>query len=176
MPGGGLYTAGNAMSLKKTWMLSAGLLLVVGTLGCGDKPAPVAVPGPVVDPEEPRGEPEPVAEEARQGPGPELGREAAIAEIERLEGTYRCDEASCDRAIVGVNLIGTQVADAGLEHLKGLTSLQVLNLGGSPVTDAGLEHMKGLTSLQSLYLSSTQVTDASVKKLKEALPNCKISR
>ena len=42
----------------------------------------------------------------------------------------------------------TQVTDAGLEHLKGLTQLQGLSLSGTQVTDAGLEHLKGLTQLQ----------------------------
>ena len=31
----GLCTAGPAMSLHRAWMLFVGLLLVVGTLGCG---------------------------------------------------------------------------------------------------------------------------------------------
>jgi hypothetical protein len=41
-------------------------------------------------------------------------------------------------------------------------------------TDAGLANLKGLTKLQSLNLWGTQVTDAGVKKLRRALPNCKI--
>ena len=45
----------------------------------------------------------------------------------------------------------TQVTDAGLAHLKGLT-----NLGVSPrstrVTDAGLAHLKGLTNLSGVDL------------------------
>ena len=42
------------------------------------------------------------------------------------------------------------------------------------ITDAGLVHLKGLTSLQELYLMRTKITDAGVAKLKEALPNCQI--
>ena len=90
--------------------------------------------------------------------------------------------------------LGLQVTDAGLEHLKGLTSLQSLSLQSlslfnsrpvtsdgrkfsfPKVTDAGLEHLKGLSSLKELYLQGTQVTDEGVKKLQEALPNCKIRR
>ena len=45
-----------------------------------------------------------------------------------------------------------EVTDAGLEHLKGLTSLQILVARQTQVTDAGLEHLKGLTSLQGLDL------------------------
>jgi uncharacterized protein YjbI with pentapeptide repeats len=68
--------------------------------------------------------------------------------------------------VVGVDLSGRQVTDAGLEHLKGLTSLQDLDLTGTQVTDAGLEHLKALTSLQVLDLSGTQVTDAGLEHLK----------
>ena len=52
-----------------------------------------------------------------------------------------------------LDLADTQVTDAGLEHLKGLTKLEELYLAGPQVSDAGLEHLKGLTSLQHLYLS-----------------------
>lgn len=73
-----------------------------------------------------------------------------------------------------LNLMSTSVTDVGLEHLKGLTKLQVLILQNTQVTDAGLEHLKGLTNLQTLVLSGTQVTDAGVKGLQKALPKCRI--
>ena len=72
-------------------------------------------------------------------------------------------------------LADTSVTGAGLVHLMGLTSLQTLSLG-TKVTGAGLEHLKGLTKLQTLYLIRTKVTDAGVKKLKTALPKCRIVR
>ena len=65
-----------------------------------------------------------------------------------------------------LDLAGTQVTDAGLEHLKGLTQLQSLDLGQTQVTDAGLEHLKGLTQLQSLNLGDTKVTDAGLEHSK----------
>ena len=43
------------------------------------------------------------------------------------------------------------------------------------ITDAELVHLAGLTSLQELGLSNTQITDAGVAKLKEALPDCSVS-
>ena len=80
----------------------------------------------------------------------------------------------------------TQVTDADLVHLKGLTNLELLSVGGTlltdaggsaQVTDAGLVHLKGLTNLTNLILPyHTQVTDAGVAELKKALPNCDINR
>ncbi len=65
----------------------------------------------------------------------------------------------------------------GLEHLRGLTQLKDLNLNGMRViTDVGLEHLEGLTQLQELGIIGTRVTDEGVKKLRQALPDCKIDR
>ena len=52
----------------------------------------------------------------------------------------------------------------------------MLDLLGTEVTDAGLEHLKGLSELQSLDIHNTKVTDEGVKKLRQALPNCDIGR
>ncbi|MGO8753589.1 MAG: hypothetical protein ACLQNE_47250 [Thermoguttaceae bacterium] len=65
----------------------------------------------------------------------------------------------CFTNVVEVALDHTQVTDAGLAHLKGLTQLQQLSLDNTQVTDAGLEHLKGLTQLQTLFFDSTKVTD-----------------
>ena len=71
----------------------------------------------------------------------------------------------------------SQVTDAGLVHLKGLTKLRELYLDETKVTDAGLEHLAGLTNLQKgLNLTLTQITDAGVAELQKALPNCDISK
>ena len=165
----------------KPWTLSVSLLLLVATLGCGEKP-------------------EPVAEEVeRSSSEPEIGRDAAIDAIESWGGSYRCDDERTERSITTVDLSNTLVNDADLEHLKGMTSLRELKLGSTEVTDAGLEHLKGMTSLQSLDLRvneitdaglehlegltslhtldlrETLVTDAGVNELKKALPNCEVS-
>ncbi|PHS06121.1 MAG: hypothetical protein COA78_14620 [Blastopirellula sp.] len=71
-----------------------------------------------------------------------------------------------------VNLHDTQITDAGLEHLKGMTSLTFLMLNNTQVTDSGLEHLKGLTSLNILYLQRTQITDVGLSELQAALPKC----
>jgi len=70
----------------------------------------------------------------------------ALVEIERLGGKVPFDEKSRAKSVIGVNLSGTKVTDAGLEHFKGLTQLQELCLTDTKVTGAGLEHLKGLTT------------------------------
>ena len=63
-------------------------------------------------------------------------------------------------------LYDTQITDAGLEHLKGLTSLVFLSLRKTQITDAGLEHLKELTRLRTLFLANTQITDAGLEHIK----------
>ncbi len=93
--------------------------------------------------------------------------------LERLGAYVKVNEQG---EILLVNLNGTQITDAGLVHLEGLTSLQELNLDNThQITDAGLVHLEGLTSLRMLFLHNTQITDAGVAKLKEALPECDIT-
>jgi len=60
----------------------------------------------------------------------------------------------------------TFVGDAGLAHLKGLTALETLDLDNTQVSDAGLAHLKGLTALERLYLDGTQISDAGLAHLK----------
>ena len=121
----------------------------------------------------------------------------AIAKIKMLGGRVSLNESG---EVISVALGGTQITDAGLKHLKGLTSLTVLSLRqtqitdagleplkgltglyyldltGTLVTSAGLEHLKGITSLTDLYLSDTKITDAGLSELKTALPRCRVSK
>ncbi len=85
--------------------------------------------------------------------------EQAIAEIKKLGGTYElgrtyeiADPKSPGEPVLKVILDGTQVTDAGLVHLKGLTKLVRLDLQDTQVTDAGLVHLRGLTKLERLVL------------------------
>jgi hypothetical protein len=63
-------------------------------------------------------------------------------------------------------LTDTQVTDAGLVHLTGLSNLRELRLWDTQVADAGLVHLEGLPNLMNLGLSDTQVTDAGLVHLK----------
>jgi hypothetical protein len=73
-----------------------------------------------------------------------------------------------------LKLIHTPITDAGLAHLKRLTALEELNLFATNVTDSGLIHLVGLPRLKTLTLNSTKVSDDGVRKLKQAMPRCRI--
>lgn len=68
-------------------------------------------------------------------------------------------------AIVNIDLHRTQIGDADLAALEGLTGLRTLNLYGTKVTDAGLKTVGELKGLQTLYLNDTAVTDAGLQSL-----------
>ncbi|MDO4570150.1 MAG: hypothetical protein Q4D38_07195, partial [Planctomycetia bacterium] len=70
----------------------------------------------------------------------------------------------------------TNITDAGLAHLAGLTNLNWLGLENTNITDAGLAHLYGLTQLKSLSLPSKALQGAAVSALEKALPNCKIDK
>ena len=67
--------------------------------------------------------------------------------------------------VVKLDLTQTEIPDAGLAHLKDLTTLQSLSLG-EKITDAGLKHIEGLPQLHTANLRATQVTDAGLAYLK----------
>ena len=49
-----------------------------------------------------------------------------------------------------------------------------LNLDGSKITDAGLSKLASLENMRWIGLARSQVTDAGVKKLRKALPDCNV--
>jgi hypothetical protein len=79
-------------------------------------------------------------------------------------------------ALQVLDLCDTQVTEAGLKRMEGLIRLRYLDMSLTGLTDAGLEHLKGLTALHSLVLRGTKATDAGVEQLKKSLPNVKVWR
>ena len=79
-----------------------------------------------------------------------------------------------------VSIKRTEFSDAEMERLKdvlkAVPGLKELRLDQTQITDAGLEQLKGLTRLECLSLTDTKVTAAGVEKLKQALPTCTIYR
>src|SRR5947208_2856582 len=71
-------------------------------------------------------------EDKAEWPGPNK----AVAALTRLGARIEREKGT----IVGVVLLGGQVEDAHLAHLKGLTHLRHLTFAGTHVGDAGLAH------------------------------------
>ena len=67
--------------------------------------------------------------------------------------------------VTALNLKRTKVTDAGLEHLKGLKSLEILHLEQTAVSDKGIAHLTKLENLRYLNLYGTNVTDDSLQYL-----------
>ena len=95
---------------------------------------------------------------------PSADQAKAIAEIEELHGFVTRDETNPDKPVIGLDLTGSDVTDAGLQHLRGLPQLQELVLHHTKVTDAGLGHLSQVTRLRGLWLGSTKVGDAGLKQ------------
>jgi Leucine Rich Repeat (LRR) protein len=111
-----------------------------------------------------------------------------VAEVTSLGGRVEFDETRADRPIIKIDLHGTQITDsnlaflnharkelpdlryldlrlthigdAGVFHLRNLTSLTTLNLFRTDLGDAGLASLRKLTQLQTLLIGGTKVTDA----------------
>ncbi len=116
---------------------------------------------------------------------------AALAEVERLKGKVETDAKAPGKPVVKVSLAntkaddkvlalvakawpqlqcleleGTNITDAGLDHLERLARLKKLSLINTVITDKGLAHLKGLTHLETLDLSATKITDQGLANLK----------
>ena len=99
----------------------------------------------------------------------------AVAAIEAVGGlvTYEYQYDSSDTFSATAKPPGPE----WLRELVGeeyFVSVTFVGLQNTQVTDACLEHLKGLTNLETLNLIGTQVTDAGVKNLQQELPNCEI--
>ena len=92
-------------------------------------------------------------------------QEKAIAALVKRGGHVFQDETQPDRPVISVDLDETEIDDAGLSNLKGLTRLQLLSIDGTRITDIGLANLKGLTSLTDLSLDNTEIGDAGLAQL-----------
>ena len=77
--------------------------------------------------------------------------------------------------MVSLNLALTDVSDAGLKSLSGLSNHQRLSLAGTVVSDAGLSHLEGLNQLRELNLNFTRVGAEGVLRLRQRLPECDVT-
>jgi Leucine-rich repeat (LRR) protein len=61
-------------------------------------------------------------------------------------------------------------------ELKDLTQLQKLFISYTNITDASVPTIKGLTNLNTLYMQGTKISNEGVQEITAALPNCRIVR
>jgi hypothetical protein len=71
-------------------------------------------------------------------------------------------------------LSGTNVTDAGIVHLTGMTELTSLDLSFAAVTDETIERLRAFNKLKSIRLLGTGVTRQGVIRLRQAFPNADI--
>jgi hypothetical protein len=65
-----------------------------------------------------------------------------------------------------LGLADIHLSNDGLQRLEGMTMLEILYLMENPITDAGLDHLRKLTRLKELGLGQTKITDAGLERLK----------
>jgi hypothetical protein len=93
---------------------------------------------------------------------------SVISTLEELSlcGCKQITDVSClqnCRALKKLNLLGTNVTDAGIRGLELILTLEELNLGCTQITDvSSLQHCR---ALKKLNLSNTSVTDAGIRGL-----------
>jgi hypothetical protein len=73
-----------------------------------------------------------------------------------------------------LDLRGTAVSDADLEHLSHLPKLQVIRLRHTRISDAGLRHLQMIKTLEQVHVRDTEVTANGRTELCKALPNCRV--
>ena len=65
-----------------------------------------------------------------------------------------------------LSISSSRISDAGLRHLRGLTSLRQLFLHSTAISDEALINLDGLARLQLLTLVDTKITDAGLPYLR----------
>lgn len=78
--------------------------------------------------------------------------------------------------IRSLRLSDSAITDGGLAELKRLKHLEDLDLARTSITDAGLAHVAALERLKKLNVAGTRVTEEATDRLRQELPNLKVSR
>ncbi|MEE3372616.1 MAG: hypothetical protein VX346_24990 [Planctomycetota bacterium] len=77
-------------------------------------------------------------------------------------------------ALQELRLSHTEIGDRSLLYLKDLRNLERLNLAGTRITDQGLVHLRGLKKLKKLWLDGGACSPAALEQLSRALPDLTI--
>jgi hypothetical protein len=101
----------------------------------------------------------------------EIGNLSGIVELNLYFAEYVTDEGVAAikdwKKLRRLNLHGTKVGDAGLEHIAGISTLESLNVGSTLMTDVGLERLTTLTHLRELTMGGNELSDAGLQALRQ---------
>jgi hypothetical protein len=92
-------------------------------------------------------------------------QEEAIAAIKQMKGSVDIDPRKPGKPVIRVHLFEGKTAGIGLAPLAKLPEIEWIGLHASDITEADLEHLKGLTKLRRLGLTDTRLSDESLKRL-----------
>jgi Leucine-rich repeat (LRR) protein len=102
----------------------------------------------------------------------ELSRLAVFSKLRKLDLAYtHINDRALEplqklRQLTDLDLtFAEHITDAGLAHLRSISSLERLNLEGTRISDSGMSSLAALSNLVSLNLRSTLITDGAVEQL-----------
>jgi hypothetical protein len=73
-----------------------------------------------------------------------------------------------------LSLAYNNIGDSGMEHVCRLQHLVYLNIDGTDVSDASVDRLKGLSNLLELLVRDTRLTEIGIAELRAALPQLTI--
>lgn len=91
---------------------------------------------------------------------------AAVSKMQGLGAKVQFEDGG-----LRLNMEGSRIEDADLQHLQKIQNLKLLDLRGTHVTDKGLPSILPVKSLRSLNLTGTRVTSEGVEALRKARPD-----
>lgn len=106
----------------------------------------------------------------------------ALASLNRLT-FFSVRNSQCNHAgfaalsqlpIGGLDLRGSGIQDADLEHIGKFRRLRNLSLENTSISDQGLEYLWDAKQLELLWLARTSVSIDGATRLRERLPSCRI--
>ena len=92
-----------------------------------------------------------------------LQREVFDRLLERLDPKLLLDG---DYRVARLEFWETEITDAALANLEGLSELRTLIINDNTISDAGVKHLEGLVNLRELHLNSPRITDAGLASLR----------
>jgi len=92
-------------------------------------------------------------------------QEKAVAAIKQMKGFVEYDRQRPGAPVTKVHLFRGKTAGIGLAPLAKLPEIEWIGLHLSDISEADLEHLKGLTRLRRLGLADIKLSDAGLKRI-----------